>query len=104
MKKDNRQRLFEVMSRIDKTFNPQLKYGSDLTLEDAQRMYGTLVSWVIDNTDLSIINRVREEYVAEKNEMMNNTYNTQQETALSNLWDKHMLRIKDLLWKKAQSK
>ena len=102
MKKDNRQRLFEVLTRIDKTFNPQLRYGSDLNLEEAQRMYGTLVSWVLDNNDLKIINRVREEYTADKNEMMKTTYNTQQEDKLSALWDNHLSRIKKLLWDKAQ--
>ena len=102
MKKDSRERLFEVMTRIDKTFNPHLKYGSDLTLEEAQRLYGTLVSWVFDNTDLKIINRVREEYTAEKEEMKKNTYNTQMEDKLSYLWDKHLSRIKKLLWDKAQ--
>lgn len=104
MKKNNKQRLFEVMSRIDKTFNPQIRYGSDLTLEEAQRTYGRLVSWVLDNNDLRIINRVRNEWTNEKDEIRKNTYNTQMEDKLSKLWDKHMLRIKDLLWKNAQSK
>jgi hypothetical protein len=39
---------------------------TDLTLEEAQQHYGrSLVPWVLDSKDLSIINRIRRQYMTQ---------------------------------------
>ena len=78
-----------------------LAYG-EIPLESAQRYYGTLVSWVLGPKDLSIINRQRRGFFEERKKIYAKLYKNQQETALSQLWDKHMRETKEALWKAAQ--
>jgi hypothetical protein len=78
-----------------------LSYG-EIRLEDAQRYYGTLVTWEIDKKDLSIINRQRSRYFEEREKIYAKLYKNQQEVALSQLWDKHMRETKEALWRSAQ--
>jgi hypothetical protein len=103
MKKDNKQRLFEVMQRLDKTFKPMLNENYDLDLNSAERYYGTLVSWVLDNDDLKIINKMRNDFINKKEEMNNITQPYDKENAISKLWDDHMLATKEALLDNARN-
>ena len=90
-----------IIEIINEVITEMLAYG-EITLEEAQRYYGTLVSWEIDKKDLSIINRMRRQFFQDREEIYKTTYRDKQEVAISQLWDKHKLQTKEALWQNAQ--
>ena len=88
----------DVIKVINEVINEMLSYNGEINLEDAQRYYGTLVSWLLDDKDLKIINRMRVKYLKDKEKI--NYYN--RESEISQLWDNHMRQTKEALWHNAQ--
>jgi len=72
-------------------------YSSN-SLEDAQRFYGSLVPWVLDERDLQIINSIREKFFV----TLRTISNPKDENKISNLWDAHFIDVKEKLWNNAQ--
>jgi len=90
-----------IVNIINEVIAEVLAYG-EITLEEAQRYYGSLVPWVLGKEDLKIINSGRRQYFQDRDKLFATTYKDKQEVAISQLWDRHKQLIADALWKKAQ--
>jgi len=67
-------------------------------LASAQRHYGHLVPWQLDNMDLQLIKSQRSNYLTNKQRA------GRDEKAISDAWDKHMQDTAAALWKYAEMK
>jgi len=91
-----------VVKIINEVITEMLSYG-EITLDEAKRYYGTLVTWDIDSDDLKIINRMRRQYFEKREEMYGKGLSKYDfETATSDLWNEHMRLTKEALWNNAQ--
>jgi len=91
-----------IVNIINEVITEMLAYG-EITLDEAQRYYGSLVPWVLTKEDLMIINSGRRRYFEDRDKLFATTYKDKQEDAISALWDRHKQLIADALWKRAQS-
>lgn len=91
------------MKNIIQIINEEIEEGigdSDYyDLASAQRHYGNLVPWQLDNVDLELIKRQRDNYFTSRP----NRWNKDQK-AVSDAWDKHMQDTAAALWKYAEMK
>lgn len=104
IKRNNKQRLFEMMGKIDKSFNINEINQINQKIDDYKNRYGYLVPWVLDKSDISVIDRFINKYINDK-ELLKKQYQNKHEyeNELSNLWDNHLKDVTAALWKKAQA-
>lgn len=83
------------------TVNEHYTNDAGYSLESAQRHYGMLVPWELDQKDLNLIKRLRAQAFKERETFYTNYDKYKIEQQLSDWWDRHMLEVKTQLMRAA---
>jgi hypothetical protein len=93
----------QIEKITEPTLNEQNKTDdSVLTLDTANRFYGHLVPWELNNNDLAIIKNLRRKWFKDRAELYATYGKYEIEKAVEDLTKKHKVEVKNTLWQNAQ--